>query len=163
MNNQKEQAIIEFQKQIKDITDLKDQEIAMLNNKIKAEENNSNEKNSILEQDFERYKITSDKMNQELKQQNEELKIKINEIPLLQQEIEKLKSYCRDTEIEKQKLKNEIFISQEKTKSGENMNREMSEKIHFLEQKLNSDPYYAREIMSKTLYDFALKMMSENN
>ena len=163
MNNQKEQAIIEFQKQIKDITDLKDQEIAMLNNKIKAEENNSNEKNSILEQDFERYKITSDKMNQELKQQNEELKIKINEIPLLQQEIEKLKSYCRDTEIEKQKLKNEIFISQEKIKSGENMNREMSEKIHFLEQKLNSDPYYAREIMSKTLYDFALKMMSENN
>ena len=39
----------------------------------------------------------------------------------------------------------------------------MSEKINNLEQRLNSDPYYAREIMSKTLYDFAYKMMSDNN
>ena len=39
----------------------------------------------------------------------------------------------------------------------------MNEKINNMNQKFNSDPYYAREIMSKTLYDFALKMMSENN
>jgi predicted RNase H-like nuclease (RuvC/YqgF family) len=102
-------------------------------------------------------------MNQELIQQNNELKNQVNNIPLLQQEIEKLKNYCNNSEIEKDKLKNEIVIYQEKLKNGEQINREMSEKINFLEQKLNSDPYYAREIMSKTLYDFALKMMSENN
>ena len=163
VKTQKEKEIIEFQKQIKDITDLKDQEISMLNNQIKTEQNNSIEKKSILEQDFENYKITANKMNQELIQQNNELKRQVNDIPLLQQEIEKFKNYCKNSEIEKDKLKNEIIIYQEKLKNGENINREMSEKINFLEQKLNSDPYYAREIMSKTLYDFALKMMSENN
>ena len=163
LKTQKEKENAEFQKQLKDITDLKDQEISMLNNQIKTEQNNSNEKKSILEQDFENYKITANKMNQELIQQNNELKNQVNNIPLLQQEIEKLKNYCNNSEIEKDKLKNEIVIYQEKLKNGEQINREMSEKINFLEQKLNSDPYYAREIMSKTLYDFALKMMSENN
>ena len=163
LKTQKEKENAEFQKQIKDITDLKDQEISMLNNQIKTEQNNSNEKKSILEQDFENYKITANKMNQELIQQNNELKNQVNNIPLLQQEIEKLKNYCNNSEIEKDKLKNEIIIYQEKLKNGEQINREMSEKINILEQKLNSDPYYAREIMSKTLYDFALKMMSENN
>ena len=160
---QKEKSINELQKQIKDITDLKDQEITMLNNKIKAEQNNNNEKNTILEQDFEKYKITSSKMNQELKEQNDELKKQVNDIPILRQEIEKLKYYCNESEIEKQKLKNDILVYQQKLQNGENINREMSEKINFLEQKLNSDPYYARDIMSKTLYDFALKLMSENN
>ena len=163
LKTQKEKENAEFQKQIKDITDLKDQEISMLNNQIKTEQNNINEKKSILEQDFENYKITANKMNQELIQQNNELKNQVNNIPLLQKEIEKLKNYCNNSEIEKGKLKNEIIIYQEKLKNGEQINREMSEKINFLEQKLNSDPYYAREIMSKTLYDFALKMMSENN
>ena len=152
-----------MQKQIKDITDLKDQEITMLNNKIKAEQNNNNEKNTILEQDFEKYKITSSKMNQELKEQNDELKKQVNDIPILRQEIEKLKYYCNESEIEKQKLKNDILVYQQKLQNGENISREMSEKINYLEQKLNSDPYYARDIMSKTLYDFALKLMSENN
>ena len=160
---QKEKSINELQKQIKDITDLKDQEITMLNNKIKAEQNNNNEKNTILEQDFEKYKITSSKMNQELKEQNDELKKQVNDIPILRQEIEKLKYYCNESEIEKQKLKNDILVYQQKLQNGENINREMSEKINCLEQKLNSDPYYARDIMSKTLYDFALKLMSENN
>ena len=135
----------------------------MLNNKIKAEQNNNNEKNTILEQDFEKYKITSSKMNQELKEQNDELKKQVNDIPILRQEIEKLKYYCNESEIEKQKLKNDILVYQQKLQNGENINREMSEKINYLEQKLNSDPYYARDIMSKTLYDFALKLMSENN
>ena len=49
----------------------------MLNNQIKTEQNNSNEKKSILEQDFENYKITANKMNQELIQQNNELKGKL--------------------------------------------------------------------------------------
>ena len=163
LKEQKEKEIAEFQKQIKDITNLKDQEILMLNNQIKTEQNNSNEKKSILEQDFENYKITANKMNQELIQQNNELKNQVNNIPLLQQEIEKLKNYCNNSEIEKDKLKNEIAMYQERLRNGENINREMSEKINFMEQKLNSDPYFAREIMSKTLYDFALKMMSENN
>ena len=163
LKEQKQKEIAEYEKQIKDITDLKDQEILMLNNQIKTEQNNSNEKKSILEQDFENYKINANKMNQELIEQNTELKKKANDIPIFKQEIEKLKNYCKNSEVEKEKLKNEILIYQGKLKNGESLNREMSEKINFLEQKLNSDPYYAREIMSKTLYDFALKMMSENN
>ena len=160
---QKEKEMSEYKKQIKDITDLKDQEITLLNNKIRAEQNNQNEKASNLEQDFERFKITSNKMNQELTQQNEELKKQVDNIPLLHQEIDKLKNYFEESENEKENMKNEILMYQEKIKNNEKINFEMSEKINILEQKLQSDPYFAREIMSKTLYDFALKMMSENN
>ena len=153
---QKEKEIISLQEQIKNITALKEAEINLLSDKMKNEQNNQSEY-------FTNYKLNSEKINRELNTQNEELKKRVEEIPLLKQEIEKYKNYCNNLENENNKIKNEINICQEKLKQGEILNREMNEKINNMNQKFNSDPYYAREIMSKTLYDFALKMMSENN
>ena len=153
---QSQKDIKNLQEQIKNITALKEEEINLLNDKIKNEQNNQNE-------NFENYKLISERMNKELSLQNEELKKQIEEIPLLKQEISKFKNYCNNLENENNKMKNEINICNEKIKEGEKINREMNEKMNIMGQKFNSDPYYAREIMSKTLYDFALKMMSENN
>jgi len=175
--------LTQSQKQIKDITDLKDQEIAKLKEKIKSDQiklNKQAENLSLLQQENNELKrqlesAPSPQENDELKkqvnnmnlvyQENTQLKQQLENMNLLQQENEKLKSqmnnmhlvyqentkfktYYEDGEKEKGKMKNDIIMYQDK--------------INVLEQKLNSDPYYAREIMSKTLYDFALKMMSEN-
>ena len=176
--------LTQSQKQIKDITDLKDQEIAKLKEKIKSDQiklNKQAENISLLQQENNELKrqlesAPSPQENDELKkqvnnmnlvyqenaqlkqqlenmnllqQENEKLKNQMNNMNLVYQENTKLKTYYEDGEKEKGKMKNDIIMYQDK--------------INVLEQKLNSDPYYAREIMSKTLYDFALKMMSENN
>ena len=176
--------LTQSQKQIKDITDLKDQEIAKLKEKIKSDQiklNKQAENLSLLQQENNELKrqlesAPSPQENDELKkqvnnmnlvyqenaqlkqqlenmnllqQENEKLKNQMNNMNLVYQENTKFKTYYEDGEKEKGKMKNDIIMYQDK--------------INVLEQKLNSDPYYAREIMSKTLYDFALKMMSENN
>lgn len=175
--------LTQSQKQIKDITDLKDQEIAKLKEKIKSDQiklNKQAENLSLLQQENNELKrqlesAPSPQENDELKkqvnnmnlvyqentqlkqqlenmnllqQENEKLKNQMNNMNLVYQENTKFKTYYEDGEKEKGKMKNDIIMYQDK--------------INVLEQKLNSDPYYAREIMSKTLYDFALKMMSEN-
>ena len=175
--------LTQSQKQIKDITDLKDQEIAKLKEKIKSDQiklNKQAENISLLQQENNELKrqlesAPSPQENDELKkqvnnmnlvyqenaqlkqqlenmnllqQENEKLKNQMNNMNLVYQENTKFKTYYEDGEKEKGKMKNDIIMYQDK--------------INVLEQKLNSDPYYAREIMSKTLYDFALKMMSEN-
>ena len=176
--------LTQSQKQIKDITDLKGQEIAKLKEKIKSDQiklNKQAENISLLQQENNELKrqlesAPSPQENDELKkqvnnmnlvyqenaqlkqqlenmnllqQENEKLKNQMNNMNLVYQENTKFKTYYEDGEKEKGKMKNDIIMYQDK--------------INVLEQKLNSDPYYAREIMSKTLYDFALKMMSENN
>ena len=176
--------LTQSQKQIKDITDLKDQEISKLKEKIKSDQiklNKQAENLSLLQKENNELKrqleiAPSPQENDELKkqvnnmnliyQENTQLKQQLENMNLLQQENEKLKNqmnimnlvyqentkfktYYEDGEKEKGKMKNDIIMYQDK--------------INVLEQKLNSDPYYAREIMSKTLYDFALKMMSEIN
>ena len=164
---QKGKEIAILQKQLKDLTELKDQEINKLNNQI----NNNNENKSIMEQEFEQFKISLHNKNQELIEENNELKNQINDIPLLQQEIEKLKINLNNSEIEKQKLQNEILIHQEKVKHYENQNSEISEKINISEQKLNDEIFgYQEKIrnyenlnreMSEKIYVLEQKLNSD--
>ena len=147
----KDKEMTQSQKQIKDLTDSKDQEIAQLKNKLTSEQNKFNKQGEsikLMQKENEELKKQLNNMNL-LRQENENLKKQVENMNLLLQENNKLKNYYENDEIEKGKMKNEISM--------------YHETINALEQKLNSDPYYAREIMSKTLYDFALKMMSENN
>ena len=147
----KDKEMTQSQKQIKDLTDSKDQEIAQLKNKLTSEQNKFNKQGEnikLMQKENEELKKQLNNMNL-LRQENENLKKQVENMNLLLQENNKLKNYYENDEIEKGKMKNEISM--------------YHEKINALEQKLNSDPYYAKEIMSKTLYDFALKMMSENN
>ena len=160
---QKEKEFSDFQKQIKDITALKDQEISMLNDRIKNEQFNQNDRATLLERDFQEYKINTTKMNNELRNQNNELKRQTNEIPLLRQEIEKYKNLYETIDNENAKMHGEFSNLQDKFEIGRKLNEDLNKKINDYERKLNSDPYFAREIMSKTLYKFATRIMMENN
>ena len=135
----------------------------MLNNKIKNEQISQNDKTLLLEKDFEEYKINSNKMNNELMNQNNELKKQINEIPLLKQEREKYKNLYETIDNENAKMHNEMMNYQDKFEMGRKLNEDLNRKISDLERKLNSDPYFAKEIMSKTLYSFATRIMMDNN
>ena len=149
--SKKDKEMTQSQKQIKDLTDSKDQEIAQLKNKLASEQNKFNKQSQnikFIQQENEELKQQLNTMNL-LRQENDQLKKQVENMNLLLQENNKLKNNYNDGEKEKGKMKNEISMCHEK--------------INALEQKLNSEPYYAREIMSKTLYDFALKMMSEIN
>ena len=163
LKSQKEKELLDFQKQIKDITSLKDQEISMLNNKIKNDQINQNDKTLLLEKDFEQYKINSNKMNNELMNQNNELKKQINEIPLLKQEKEKYKNLYENIDNENAKIHNELMNIQDKFEMGRKLNEDLNRKISEYKRKLNSDPYLAKEILSKTLYSFATRIMMDNN
>ena len=163
LKKQKEKEMLDFQKQIKDITFLKDQEISMLNDKIKSEQNNSNDKSLLLEQNFENYKINSNKIQNELMEQNNLLKKQVNEIPFLRDEIEKYKKLYENIDNENAKLHSESIDFQDRLEMGGKLNMELKQKIEILEKKLKSDPYFAREIMSRTLYNFALNLMTEKN
>lgn len=163
LKKQKEKEFNDFQKQIKDITFLKDQEISMLNDKIKSEQNSQNDKSLVLEKNFENYKINSNKMYNELMDKNNELKRQINEIPLLKQDIEKYKKMYETIDDENAKIHSDIINLQDKFEAGGRLNKDLNQKIIVLERKLKSDPYFAKEIMSKTLFNFAFKIMSENN
>ena len=163
LKSQKEKELLDFQKQIKDITSLKDQEISMLNNKIKNDQINQNDKALLLEKDFEQYKINSNKMNNELMNQNNELKKQISEIPLLRQEKEKYKNLYETIDNENVKMHSEMMNIQDRFEMGKKAHDDLKHKIADLERKLNSDPYFAKEIMSKTLYSFATRIMMENN
>ena len=163
LKKQKEKEFNDFQKQIKDITFLKDQEISMLNDKIKSEQNSQNDKSLVLEKNFENYKINSNRMLNELTNKNNELQMQINEIPLLRQEIEKYKKMYETIDDENAKIHNDIINLQDKFEAGGRLNKDLNQKVIVLERKLKSDPYFAKEIMSKTLFNFAFKIMSENN
>ena len=163
LKKQKEKEFNDFQKQIKDITFLKDQEISMLNDKIKSEQNSQNDKSLVLEKNFENYKINSNRMLNELTNKNNELQTQINEIPLLRQEIEKYKKMYETIDDENAKIHNDIINLQDKFEAGGRLNKDLNQKVIVLERKLKSDPYFAKEIMSKTLFNFAFKIMSENN
>ena len=53
LKEQKEKRFSDFQNQIKNITSLKDQEITMLNDKIRNVQNNQSNRSITLEKDFE--------------------------------------------------------------------------------------------------------------
>ena len=163
LKEQKEKELSDFQKQIKDVTYLKDQEISMLNDKIKSEQNNQQLDRTQLEQNFENYKINSNKINNDLMNQNNLLKRQVDEIPFLKQEIEKYKTLYDNIDNESAKLHKDVMDYQDRLEVGGKINQELNQKIEVLERKLNSDPYFAKEIMSKTLYNFAVRIMAEGN
>ena len=163
LKEQKEKELSDFQKQIKDVTLLKDQEISMLNNKIKSEQNNQQLDRTQLEQNFENYKINSNKITNDLMNQNNILKRQVDEIPFLKQEVEKHKTLYENIDNESDKLHKDVIDYQDRLEVGGKINQELNQKVEALERKLNSDPYFAKEIMSKTLYNFALKIMTEGN
>lgn len=163
LRKQKEKEMNDYQKQIKDVTFLKDQEISMLNDKIKSEQNNINDKTLLLEKNFENYKINANKIHNDLMEQNNMLKSQVEEIPFLREEVEKYKKLYENIDNENAKLHSDSMNFQDRLEMGGKLNMELKHKIEILEKKLNSDPYFAKEIMSRTLYNFALRIMNDNN
>ena len=146
----KEKQITEIMNQLKMINDSKNEMASSYNEQYKNDEIQIKKREEIISQlQKENEELKNQVKNGTSSQEIEELKKQMENMNLLQQENTKLKNDFEDMEKEKEKAKNEIIMYQEK--------------INILEQKLNSDPYYAREIMSKALYDFGFKMMSENN
>lgn len=146
----KEKQITEIMNQLKMINDSKNEMASSYNEQYKNDEIQIKKREEIISQlQKENEELKNQVKNGTSSQEIEELKKQMENMNLLQQENTKLKNDFENMEKEKEKAKNEIIMYQEK--------------INILEQKLNSDPYYAREIMSKALYDFGLKMMSENN
>ena len=146
----KEKQITEIMNQLKMINDSKNEMASSYNEQYKNDEIQIKKREEIISQlQKENEELKNQVKNGTSSKEIEELKKQMENMNLLQQENTKLKNDFEDMEKEKEKAKNEIIMYQEK--------------INILEQKLNSDPYYAREIMSKALYDFGLKMMSENN
>ena len=146
----KEKQITEIMNQLKMINDSKNEMASSYNEQYKNDEIQIKKREEIISQlQKENEELKNQVKNGTSSQEIEELKKQMENMNLLQKENTKLKNDFEDMEKEKEKAKNEIIMYQEK--------------INILEQKLNSDPYYAREIMSKALYDFGLKMMSENN
>ena len=144
----KEKQITEIMNQLKMINDSKNEMASSYNEQYKNDEIQIKKREEIISQlQKENEELKNQVKNGTSSQEIEELKKQMENMNLLQQENTKLKNDFEDMEKEKEKAKNEIIMYQEK--------------INILEQKLNSDPYYAREIMSKALYDFGLKMMSE--
>ena len=163
LKQQKEKEILEQQKQIKDIKSLKDQEISMLNDKIRNIENNRDDKNSSLEQQFEEYKNNSNNIQNKLLNENNYLKKQLCEVPILKQDVEKYKKMFEDIDNKNAKLQNEKLNLEDRLKQGGKLNKELKQKINNLENMLKSEPFYAKQIMSETLFNFAFKLMTENN
>ena len=163
LKQQKEKEILEQQKQIKDIKSLKDQEISMLNDKIRNIESNREDKNSSLEKQFEEYKNNSNNIHNKLLSENNDLKARLYEVPILKQDVEKYKKLFEDIDNKNAKLYNENMDLKDRLERGGKLNKELKQKINNLENKLKSEPFYAKQIMSETLFNFALKIMTENN
>lgn len=163
LKQQKEKEILEQQKQIKDIKSLKDQEISMLNDKIRNIESNREDKNSSLEKQFEEYKNNSNNIHNKLLSENNDLKARLYEVPILKQDVEKYKKLFEDIDNKNAKLHNENMDLKDRLERGGKLNKELKQKINNLENKLKSEPFYAKQIMSETLFNFALKIMTENN
>ena len=153
----KELSVLENQQ--KDSSYLKEQQISMLNEKLQ----NEKDRNNNLLKDFENYKIESNKKNNKLINQNNALQKQIDELSLLKQEIEKYKKSFEDVENENFKIQNENLELQDRLEAGGKLNEELKERIIILERGQISNPYFAKQIMSRTLYNFAYKLMSENN
>ena len=163
LKHQKEKEILEQQKQIKDIKSLKDQEISMLNDKIRNIENNRDDKNFSLEQQFEEYKNSSNNIQNKLLNENNNLKQQLCEVPILKQDVVKYKKMFEDIDNKNAKLQNENMNLKDRLELGRKLNNDLKQKIYNLERQLKSEPFYAKQIMSETLFNFAYKIMNENN
>ena len=138
-----------------------------MNNQIKNADNAKNT-NKLLQRDFETFKANSNKITNDLISQNNELKKQandmmqqINEIPMLKREIDRLKIVNDNQDKDKQILVRENDKCKRDFLQGKKVYNDLLNKYNIAQKKLQSDPYFAREIMSKTLYNFAYRIMSE--
>lgn len=132
----------------------KDKEIEGLNTKIKELLNEFKNERELRIKENDDCRNYYEKLKQNLVDDNQKMKQQLEEIPQLYQQIENMKNSDKRN---KQKINqlNEKVIYFDRT------NRELTTKLSKAENKLNSDPYYAKEIMSKTLFNFAFKIMNE--
>lgn len=135
----------------------------MLNDKIRNIENNREDKNSSLEKQFEDYKNNSNNIQNKLLSENNDLKKQLYELPILKQDVEKYKKLFEDLDNKNAKLQNENMDLKDRLERGGKLNKELKQKINNLENKFKSEPFYAKQIMSETLFNFAYKIMTENN
>ena len=159
-----EKQIEDLKQKIESLKKSHSEEIAQINLKLKIEiekimkeanGNNSqelirftNEKNNEIEK---LKKIIIEKENANNKE-IEQMKNKVME------EKKRMEKEIESYNLDNMKIKNEY---EKKLNDLNNRIRQYENKIIFLEKKLKSDPYLAREIMSKTIYDLAFTLMKE--
>ena len=161
-----------MQDQVNEIAELKNQ-LEEVNTQLKEKDNENCELKKYTfelkgqnKKEIENIKL---QMNQEISLLNEKIKEGegnkniMNEYITLKKEIEQYKNIKNTLEMENYQLQNDSNNYQEKIQKEINTNNELKTKVITLEKRLKSDPYMAKEILSRTLYDFASKIMMENN
>ena len=146
-----------------------EEEIENIINDKNNKKDKKNKKNKNVDitknEEFIRFKYEKNNEIEKLKNEmSDQEKLKNKEIEEVQNQLQTEKeNRKKDAElfnIEKNKMKYEY---DEKVNELNDTIKEYNNKLNKCLNKLSSDPYYAREIMSKTLYNFASKIMMENN
>ena len=133
----------------------------------KKDKKNKNNKNIDITNNEAFIKFKNEKNNEIEKLKNEikdKENAKIKEIKQLQNQLnlekENRKKDVDIFDLDRNKMKSEY---DKKVNELNGIIQEYENKLKICMNKLNSDPYYAREVMSKTLYNFASKIMMVNN
>ena len=117
-------------------------------------------KSGISSEEFIKFKNEKCLEIENLKKMINEKEIKKNkEIEVMKVQIDQEKMIMKSNN-----EKNIEMIKNEYEKKISNLNNQINEydnKLKVAENKLKSDPYLAKEIISHTLYDFALTIMNE--
>ena len=117
-------------------------------------------KSGISSEEFIKFKNEKCLEIENLKKMINEKEIKKNkEIEAMKVQIDQEKMIMKSNN-----EKNIEMIKNEYEKKISNLNNQINEydnKLKVAENKLKSDPYLAKEIISHTLYDFALTIMNE--
>ena len=167
LNNEFRNDILQIEKKHKEEIEKLINENNKKDKKDKKDKKNKNNKNIDITNNEEYIRFKNEK-NNEIEKLKNEMNDKEN---LKNKEIEEIQNQLQ---LEKQNRKKDADLfnldrnkmKYEYDKKVNELNgsiKEYDKKLNICRNKLNSDPYYAREILSKTLYNFASKIMVENN